>query len=523
MKLGTKINLVLFAVTVVTLTLGFWTIIAIESKNIENQVTGDTSIVVKIVHEDAQRLLSQLATERPLSSSDIEYLQKVVSDASQFGKTDQTTVWGFFHHVIIFDQNLSVLVTNSKVAEDFSKDDPIYKKIREDIASGVKTDAEYERLDAGDMVVVHVVPLVAHTSRGDQIVGVLETHNMKNAYQDRVNALRMRMLGVGVVFTIVIVIVLAIILERQVVGPIRRYSLVAQKVAGGDLKQQVEHTSNDEIGKFGEVFNLMVVNLRELDQLKSDFVSVAAHQLRTPLSGLNWVLKLFIDGDLGPTTDYQKRMLDRGSEATQKMITLVNDLLNVSRIENGKFGYKFEKNDLSTLLKTLVSNVDLPAKEHNIEVRLEQRGDPIPEFVFDMEKLLMALQNIVDNSLKYTLPGGHVTITTERAGDYAEIKIADTGVGIPKTEITKLFSKFFRASNVIHLQTDGSGLGLFISKSIIMRHGGQVWVESEEGKGTTISVVVPVNPELLPKEGEEEGSTAWKTQTGQITGTAWKS
>ncbi len=522
MKLGTKINLVLVGVVAVTLTIGFWVIIGIEAGNMQNQVLGDTSTVTSLVRQDAGRILGQMGSKTDLGTEDMQYLQNVVDEAASFGKTQKNAAFGFFHRIIIFNTNLDAIVVNGKMMEDFSKDDPLYIKLRKDIASGAKTSADYERIDAGDVVVVHVEPVVVDDAKkGTRIVGVLETHNLKNAFQDRVNALRIRMLGVGIIFTAVVVIALAIILERQVVGPIRRYSLVAQKVAAGDLKQQVEHRSNDEIGRFGEVFNLMVGNLRELDQLKSDFVSVAAHQLRTPLSGLNWVLKLFLGGDLGPITEYQKKMLDRGLEANQKMIQLVNDLLNVSRIENGRFGYKLEKNDLNQLLKSLISNVDLPAKEHNIEVHIEHHGDPLPEFVFDMEKLLMALQNIVDNALKYTLPGGHVTITTERAGDYAEIKVKDTGVGIPKAETAKLFSKFFRASNVIHLQTDGSGLGLFISKSIIMRHGGQVWVESEEGKGTTITVDVPVKAELIPKEGEAEGST-WKEQASQIGGVNWK-
>lgn len=522
MKLGTKINLVLTGVVAVTLTLGFWAIIQIEAGNIRSQVLGDTSTVTSLVQKDAERILSQPLQKGGIPSGDIAYLQKIVDEAATFGKSQTDSTTGFFHHIIIFDQNLRPVVVSGSAMDDFSKDDPLFKKIRQDIANGAKTNAEYDRIDDGMEVLVRVAALTVQDSQGGHVVGVIETHNFKNAYQDRVNALKVRMLGVGIIFTAVLVIALAIILERQVVGPVRRYSLVAQKVAAGDLKQQVEHKSNDEIGKFGEVFNLMVTNLRELDQLKSDFVSVAAHQLRTPLSGLNWVLKLFIDGDLGPTTEYQKKMLDRGIEANQKMIQLVNDLLNVSRIENGKFGYKLEKNDFNQLLKSLVSNVELPAREHNIEVRLEHKGEPLPEFVFDMEKLTMALQNIVDNSLKYTLPGGHVTISTEKAGDYAEVKISDTGVGIPKAETTKLFSKFFRASNVIHLQTDGSGLGLFITKSIVLRHGGQVWVESEEGKGTTITVVVPLKAELIPKEGEAEGST-WKEQASQIGGLNWKS
>lgn len=521
MKLGTKINLVIISVVAVTLTLGFWVIISIESKNIETQVTGDTSTLTNIVRQESERVLALAVNKKELPKNEVDYLQKIVTEASLFGKSQKDSAFGFFHHILIFDINQKIVAFNGTITEDYSKDDPIYALIRQQIIVGAKTSAEYEREDEGQTVIVRVVPLVVHDGKGDYIMGVLETHNMKNAFQDRVRALRMRMLGVGIAFTAIVVIVLAVILERQVVGPIRRYSLVAQKVAAGDLKQKVEYSSNDEIGRFGEVFNLMVANLRELDQLKSDFVSVAAHQLRTPLSGLNWVLKLFLDGDLGPTTEYQKKMLDRGLEANQKMIQLVNDLLNVSRIENGKFGYKFEKGDFTKLLNSLVSNVELAAKEHNIEVRPEHRGEPLPEFIFDMEKLTMAIQNIVDNAIKYTLPGGRVTISTERAGDYAEIKIKDTGVGIPKAETAKLFSKFFRASNVIHLQTDGSGLGLFISKNIISRHGGQVWVESEEGKGTTITVDIPVKAELLPKE-PEEGGTTWKEQASQIGGVTWK-
>ena len=208
----------------------------------------------------------------------------------------------------------------------------------------------------------------------------------------------------------------------------------------------MEHTSNDDIGQFGTVFNSMVKNLRELDKLKSDFISVAAHQLRTPLSGVKWVLKLLLDGDLGTVNDDQMGMLKRGYETNEKMIQLVNDLLSVSRIENGKFGYKFERNDFMKLINILIENTVLPSKERNIKVRLENRAGVIPEFLFDPEKLLIALQNIVDNAMKYTLPGGEVTIIIERQGDYIEVRVKDTGVGIPKADIAKLFSKFFRAT-----------------------------------------------------------------------------
>lgn len=482
--------------------------------NDRNNIIGIVEIEAKTLSKNSDDLLE---TKRLLSvsSASIEqnvrtiylaiedgsqYLQKIVDDASNFGKIDDSTPFGFIYDFVIMDSNLVALVNTRHDLNETLDDTTEYVKARKDVVSGELAETQYERVRDGHALIVEVKPIKVKGVNGDRIVGVIEIQILKSSYEGRINDLRMRMLGMGVVFTIVLVIVLAFILEREVVGPIRRYSFVARKIADGDFNQKVEHTSNNEIGQFGEVFNSMVANLRELDKLKSDFISVAAHQLRTPLSGVKWVLKLILDGDLGEITESQKGMLKRGYETNEKMIQLVNDLLNVSRIENGNFGYKFERNDFTKLINLLIENTVLPSKERNIEVRLENRAGQLPEFLFDPEKLLIALQNIVDNAMKYTFPGGKVTIDVNRRGEYVEIKISDTGVGIPKQDLPKLFSKFFRATNVIHLQTDGSGLGLFIVKSIIMRHGGQIWVDSVEGKGSTFTVLVPLEPSLIPKD-----------------------
>ncbi|MEK7148460.1 MAG: HAMP domain-containing sensor histidine kinase [Patescibacteria group bacterium] len=624
MKLGTKINLVLVVVVVTILTLGFWIIDTIESKNIKTEVINNTSTVTDLVRKDVERMFTQISAQkgslqeivdtlasrisgvnyievldtkgvdvattrssdapqdiaaklaainevvknkavvsktntnenyyriehyapvfdgnnniiniietevktRSKSSQDVlearrlldlasasveqstrainiaiedgsQYLQKIIDDASQLGKINKTDEFGFFHDFVVLDTSLNVLANMGQGARKFDNDTQEQIQARRDIATGAKESMQYERIHEGHEVVVYVKPIKIENAKGSRIVGVSESHLLKSAYENRVSGFRVRLLGVGVVFTSILVIVLSIILERQVVGPIRRYSFVARKIADGDLSQKVEHTSNDEIGQFGDVFNSMVVNLGEIDRLKSDFISIAAHQLRTPLSGVKWVLKLLLDGDLGAINDDQKGMLKRGYETNEKMIQLVNDLLNVSRIENGMFGYNFEENDFMKLLNTLVENTELPSKERNVEVQFVNHAGDIHNFSFDPEKLLIAFQNIVDNAMKYTLPGGKVTIAVEKKGDFVEVKVSDSGVGIPKADIAKLFSKFFRASNVIHLQTDGSGLGLFIVKSIIMRHGGQIWVDSVEGGGTTFTIVVPVIAKLLPRE-----------------------
>lgn len=447
-------------------------------------------------------------------NDDIKAVQAITDRVTLLGKINEDDKFGFYHDVFVFDSRLHVIANTGQNPDDFDSDEIRYRQYREDVLLGKKNEARYERVHENHDVLVLVNPITLLVDDKIKTVGLMETHILLSAYTERITELKLRMLSIGIIFTIVLVSVLAVILKREVVAPIAKYSIIARKISDGDLSQTVEHTSNDEIGQFGEVFDSMVRSLRELDKLKSDFISVAAHQLRTPLSGVKWVLKLLLDGDLGTINEDQKGMLKRGYDTNEKMIQLVNDLLNVSRIENGKFGLTFEKNNFLKLLNTLMENTVLPSKERNIEVRLENRAGEIPEFFFDPEKLLIALQNIVDNAMKYTFPGGTVIISVSRQGDYVEVKVSDTGVGIPKADTAKLFSKFFRASNVIHLQTDGSGLGLFIVKNIIVSHGGQIWVDSVEGKGTTFTIVIPLI-EGLPAniaQNVEMGSTGDGTE-----------
>ncbi|HAT68225.1 MAG: hypothetical protein A2481_03950 [Candidatus Yonathbacteria bacterium RIFOXYC2_FULL_47_9] len=424
--------------------------------------------------------------------SGLERVQKI---------TDEIKKFDFFHDFIVLDSKLNVIANTDGERGELLDDPQEYKQYREDVLFGKVREASYERPHEGYEVLVRVSPIELFSGDKTTTVGVLEVHVLTSSYKDKVTTLIYQMVVIGMLVTAVLVVTLAFILRLLVVRPIKKYVLVAQKVSEGDLTQRIENMSNDEIGRFGEVFNAMVSNLYELDRLKTDFITVAAHQLRTPLSSVNWALKLLLDSEVGPINEDQRGMLARGYETNSKMIKLVNDLLDVTRIEHGKFVYKFETNDFNQLLDALIKNSEfiVIAREHNVEFHLEKRGE-IPVFAFDLDKLSMAIQNLVDNALKYTLPGGHVTVTAEQKGNYLELKVADTGVGIPKEDLPKMFSKFFRATNAVHLQTEGSGLGLVIAKSIVVRHGGQIEVDSIEGKGTTFTLTVPLLPELLPTD-----------------------
>lgn len=237
-----------------------------------------------------------------------------------------------------------------------------------------------------------------------------------------------------------------------------------------------------------------------ISKSKSEFISIAAHQLRTPLSAVKWAMKLVIDGDMGPLNPEQLQFLMRGYDTNQKMIALVNDLLNVARIEDGRFGYAFKEANIMEVVNMIINSSKLASRERDVQVEFINNAPGLKPFVFDAEKMALAIQNLLDNALKYTNPGGKVTLEILTEGDYLKMKVSDNGVGVPKNQLSRLFSKFFRAENVIHMQTSGSGLGLFIVKNIITRHGGDITVESEEGKGTIFTFVIPIKEALIPVE-----------------------
>ena len=235
---------------------------------------------------------------------------------------------------------------------------------------------------------------------------------------------------------------------------------------------------------------------RQISRSKSDFINIAAHQLRTPMSGVKWVLRMVLDGDAGLLGSSQRKLLDKGYETNEKMILMVNDLLNVARIEDDRFGYVFRKGDIVEAIRGAVNELRLMAEKGDVDLIFEKPED-VPPFVFDFSKIQLAFHNLINNAIKYTKAGGTVKVSLEKTEDNITVQVQDTGIGIPEGQIDKMFSKFFRAENVMRLQVGGSGLGLFIVKDVVTRHGGTITVKSVENKGTTFTLQMPVdyNPE----------------------------
>ena len=237
-----------------------------------------------------------------------------------------------------------------------------------------------------------------------------------------------------------------------------------------------------------------VTKKHELDQMKDSFLSVAAHQLRTPLGSMRWSMELLLNDDLGKLPKDAKEAVSQIYENSDRMIALVNDLLDVSRIDQNRGIEKKESVDVVSVLEAVIRVMSPEAEKNTIQINLVVKNKPISAIMAPPKHLHEAFENLLSNSIKYNKKGGSVTITVSQDAKAIFIVIVDTGIGIPKEDQSKIFSKFFRASNAVLKQTDGSGLGLSVVKSYLEEANAKVSFKSQENKGSTFSILFPLKP-----------------------------
>jgi signal transduction histidine kinase len=243
--------------------------------------------------------------------------------------------------------------------------------------------------------------------------------------------------------------------------------------------------------------------LRTLDNAKSEFISIASHQLRTPLTAIKGFLSLLLEGSYGPVGEKHVEVLNKIYISNERLITLVEDLLNISRIESGRMEFKFDQWDLEKICGEVLDTFALRAKDNDLYLEYTPPETPVPEVTIDGVKVREVISNLVDNALKYTLHGhGGVTLRLQQVGDAARITVADTGIGVPATELPYLFAKFSRGKDISRLNTGGTGLGLYVGRNMIESNGGKIWAESDgQDHGSRFIIEIPLvqSPELLAK------------------------
>ncbi|MFQ5594893.1 MAG: ATP-binding protein [Anaerolineae bacterium] len=269
-----------------------------------------------------------------------------------------------------------------------------------------------------------------------------------------------------------------------------------------DLEQRVTKRTEElaqayeELRLRNEALQSANEELKELDQLKSDFVSMVSHELRAPLTNINGSIELMLaDGDM--ESQSQRTMLRIIGEQSARLTRLVQGILNVSRIEARKLEIHPQAVDVRPLMRKVIENLSRSDDSH----RFVMPPDPLPIVQADPDRLEEILANLIDNAVKYSPEGGTITLSAQESDGRLIISVSDPGVGIPAKELDKIFDKFHRVDRGDARTTYGHGLGLYISKRFIEAHGGDIWVESRLGKGSTFSFTLPLADQERFKPG----------------------
>jgi len=282
-----------------------------------------------------------------------------------------------------------------------------------------------------------------------------------------------------------------VIITRFVVRPIHGLTLVTRDIQLGNLNKRSNINSKDEVGELARSFNRMIDQIQEVDKMKTEFISLASHQLRTPVSTINWHAETLLDGNLGALNAGQKEYLEKVYRNSKRLGRLVGALLDTSKMELGTLNPAYRLTDLKQLATAIFEEYEIKAKEKNIKINLNI-DDDVQNILTEPDFLKTIIENLVSNAMKYSKPGGEISIGISKSENSWLIKVADSGYGIPKQEQSKIFTKLFRASNATKYDTDGTGLGLYISKSMTEKMGGRIWFESKEDSGTIFFVSLPI-------------------------------
>ena len=232
-------------------------------------------------------------------------------------------------------------------------------------------------------------------------------------------------------------------------------------------------------------------SLRRDIAAKSDLISVSAHQLRTSLTSMKWILKMFLDGDFGTLTAEQHNFIEKAFESDERMVRLVNEMLSINHAEDTLDTMRLGHVDIVKLLEEVNFDFTGESYKRGIELIFLKPSQAVSPVMADMEKIRVVFQNLIENAIKYSNKGARVVVNVTETADTVEISVRDTGIGIADADTKNIFQKSFRTDNAQKQDSVGSGLGLYTTRRIIEKHRGKIWFESKIGEGTTFFVSLP--------------------------------
>lgn len=403
-------------------------------------------------------------------------------------------------------------------------------------------DEAHEKINNGSITEENISSLLSEIKRINEEATILEedfSSALGDASRWANKVIISAVIAVGTFF-LIIELLLSVIVARSINSSVDKINKAVLAFKNGRLDYKIDVNTKDELGALALAFNdmssklsasqseLNVTNsqlksnleelaqnkkyltesnqlltkqkeelirtnerLHELDNTKSEFISVAAHQLRTPLSAVKWILALLTDEGSDNLTPAQKSLVMKGYESNERMINLVNDMLVVTRIESGKIQYNFAPAHIEDIIESVILDFAGQAYVRKIKLTFDKAPNQLSYVNVDSDKIRDVVQNLIENALKYSNDDGSISVSTIEEGGFIKVMIKDGGIGIPEHQQASIFNKFFRADNAFKRQTDGSGLGLFVAKSIVEKHGGRIGFESIVGKGTVFYFTLP--------------------------------
>ncbi len=279
--------------------------------------------------------------------------------------------------------------------------------------------------------------------------------------------------------------VLAAISNSLIIAIQNALSVHTVKELNATLQQRID-AATEELRKSN-------LELQRLDTAKDEFLSIASHQLRTPLTSVKGYISMLLDGDAGRTSQSQRYLLSEAFKGSERMVGLINDFLNVSRIQSGRFMLDYKKFDMVELARQEVDSLKELAKSRGVRIEFVTNAD-VCVVEADENKLRQIIMNYIDNAIYYSKPHSDIQVATTVTNDGIEVRVKDTGIGVPAREQAKLFTKFFRAGNARKQRPDGTGVGIYLAKRIVSEHGGKIIFASEEDRGSTFGFYIPRQP-----------------------------
>jgi len=299
---------------------------------------------------------------------------------------------------------------------------------------------------------------------------------------------------------IVLAVYLAYRHASSVSRPLKRLAEELRLVGKGQFQRYLDIRSPEEVGELARAFNWMASRLTKLDEMKEDFIAHISHELRTPLSAILEGTTLLREEVPGPLTTSQRDILNVVRSHSERLYRFLSFALDLSKMEAGMMEYVRLPSDLSAVLNRSIQMVQLTAQHKAIRLEVMCPAS-LPLLSLDEERIQQVLDNLLNNAIKFTASGGIVRVSAtlkERDADigldqWVEIRVSDTGVGVPPEEVERIFNKFYQSPHHQSLRERGTGLGLAIARHIIEAHGGRIWVESQLGKGSTFILLLPVH------------------------------